>query len=70
MHVCTVVMHDNYNSGSGSGSGDDEDDCPDGSYLCSKSTKCILESSLCDGINNCGDWEDEWISLCGGKYTS
>ena len=55
MHVCTVVMHDNYNSGSGSGSGDDEDDCPDGSYLCSKSTKCILESSLCDGINNCGD---------------
>ena len=53
MHVCTVVMHNNYNSGFGSGSGDDEGDCPDGSYLCSKSIKCILESSLCDGIKNC-----------------
>ena len=70
MHVCTIVMHNKYNSGSGSGLGDDEDDRPDGSYLCSKSTKCILESSLCDGINNCGDWEDESISLCGGKYRS
>ena len=50
-----------------SGSGDDEDYCPDGSYLCRRSEMCILESSLCDGVNNCGDWEDESVSVCGGK---
>ena len=54
-------------SGSGSSSGDAEDDCPDGSFLCSKSTKCTLESSLCDGVNDCGNWEDESVSVCGGK---
>ena len=54
-------------SGSGSSSGDDEDDYPDGSFLCSKSTKCILELSLCDGVNDCGNWEDESVSVCGGK---
>ena len=54
-------------SDSDSSSGDDEDDCPDGSFLCSKSTKCILESSLCDGVNDCGNWEDESVSVCGGK---
>ena len=53
--------------GSGSGSGDYEDDCPDESFLCNNSMKCILESSVCDGVNDCGDWEDESVSECGSK---
>ena len=56
------------NKDSGYGSGDDEDDCPDGSYLCSRSAMCILETSLCDGVNDCDDWEDESVSVCGGKW--
>ena len=28
---------------------------------------CILETSLCDGVNDCDDWEDESVSVCGGK---
>ena len=63
------LQHEGPGSGSSTGDNkddcDDEDDCPDGSFLCSKSTKCILESSLCDGINDCGNWEDE--SMCSGK---
>ena len=58
---------------SGSGSSDDGDEdndyCDDGSYLCSSSMKCMPESSLCDGINDCGDWEDESASLCGSKFS-
>ena len=58
-------------SGSGSGPGDDGDEdndyCGDGSYLCSNLMKCMPESTLCDGINDCGDWEDESASLCGSK---
>ena len=66
------MLHDLHNRyiillDEGSGSGDNEDDCPDGSYLCSNSTKCILELLLCDGANDCGDWEDESVSVCGGK---
>ena len=55
------------NKDSAFGSGDDEDDCPDGSYLCSRSAMCILETSLCDGESDCDDWEDESVSVCGGK---
>lgn len=48
-----------------SGSGDDEDDCPEGRYSCTKSDDCIPESWLCDGENDCGNWEDESVSMCG-----
>ena len=48
-----------------SGSGDDEDDCPEGRYFCSKSKDCIPESWLCDAENDCGNWEDEAVSMCG-----
>ena len=50
-----------------SGSGDEEDDCLEGRYLCSSSgaRDCIPESWLCDGENDCGNWEDEATSVCG-----
>ena len=48
-----------------SGSGDDENDCPEGRYLCSNSGDCIPESWLCDGENDCDNWEDEAVSICG-----
>lgn len=48
-----------------SGSGDDEDDCPAGRYLCRLSRDCIPESWLCDTENDCGNWEDESVSMCG-----
>ena len=48
-----------------SGSGDDEEDCPEGRYLCSNSGDCIPESWLCDGENDCENWEDEAVSICG-----
>ena len=64
--ICYGFLQDG-SSGSGS---DQEDVCPDGSYFCNSSAKCILESSLCDRINDCGDWEDELQSECGGKQNS
>ena len=63
---CYVITEDET---SGSGFVDDEDDCPDGTYLCIRSTMCILESSLCDGINDCGNWEDESVSVCESKWS-
>ena len=67
LHAYIILQDEGPDFGSGSGSGDDEGVCPDGSVLCSNSTKCILESSLCDRINDCGNWEDELASECGGK---
>ena len=29
------------------------------SQKCSRSGVCILDSMLCDNVNDCGDWEDE-----------
>lgn len=49
-----------------SGSGDDDDnDCPEGKHLCTQSKECIPELWLCDGENDCGNWEDEAVSECG-----
>ena len=64
-----MLFSEDEGSGSGSGDGGDEDKdfCTDGSYLCIKSMKCMPEASLCDGINDCGDWQDESASLCGSK---
>ena len=44
---------------------DDEDNCPNGSYECSNSNHCILDSLLCDQQNDCGNWEDESKQMCG-----
>ena len=67
--VSVLLFSEDEGSGSGSGDGGDEDRdyCADGSYLCSKAMKCMPEVTLCDGINDCGDWEDESASLCGSK---
>ena len=66
--ICYGFLQDG-SSGSGFDDDNEEGDCPDGSYFCNSSAKCILESSLCDRINDCGDWEDESQSECGGKQS-
>ena len=63
--MCDTYIDEISGSGDGSGVDDNENDCPDGKYLCSRINKCILELRLCDGINDCGDWEDESKSVCG-----
>ena len=44
---------------------DDEDGCTAGMFLCGRSRRCILMTQLCDGVNDCGNQEDESVSMCG-----
>ena len=38
--------------------------CEEGKILCNSTTnstnRCLDLTSVCDGINDCGDWEDEF----------
>lgn len=34
-------------------------------FQCSIEARCIDADVKCDGIDNCGDWSDEWSSACG-----
>ncbi|ELT98074.1 hypothetical protein CAPTEDRAFT_223844 [Capitella teleta] len=42
--------------------------CPAGYYSCPRSEGCVPCSVLCDGLNDCGDWSDEF--KCGGLHVS
>ena len=44
--------------------------CPKSTYSCDKGDKCLLLSSLCDGLSDCHDSTDEKnCPLNPGKYT-
>ena len=36
-----------------------EDKCPHGEHKCKKSGRCIMREWVCDGVIDCGDWDDE-----------
>ncbi|KAL1501395.1 hypothetical protein ABEB36_006719 [Hypothenemus hampei] len=38
---------------------EDTCDCPRSHFKCPNNGKCILKSSFCDGVNDCGGFEDE-----------
>lgn len=40
--------------------------CGGGMFKCQTVDKCVHQSSVCDGRNDCGDWSDEQ-QVC-GKY--
>ena len=42
--------------------------CPSSYFLCSNK-KCQSPSTMCDGVNDCGDSSDETIG-CNGMFTS
>lgn len=50
-------------------SGSNSKKCPDNTFQCPQSTKCIDFSMLCDGRNDCGYFEDE-DSFCITKEIS
>ena len=33
--------------------------CPNRQFRCRSIHECIPLESVCDGVNNCGDWSDE-----------
>ncbi|KAL3889855.1 hypothetical protein ACJMK2_002182 [Sinanodonta woodiana] len=43
-------------------------DCNAGNFSCVRVSRCIDNSSVCDGKNDCGDWSDESDCRCDAVY--
>ena len=45
--------------------------CPGGSFTCRvvSDQRCIPFDYLCDGVDDCGDGEDESQDVCGGEWS-
>ncbi|KAK3586927.1 hypothetical protein CHS0354_008524 [Potamilus streckersoni] len=42
--------------------------CDAGNFSCVGVSRCISNSSVCDGQNDCGDWSDEFDCRCDASY--
>ncbi|MBO9480598.1 hypothetical protein [Salinisphaera sp. G21_0] len=38
-------------------------------FLCPSRMKCVPSNKMCDSVNDCGDWSDEYYWRCGDKHT-
>ena len=43
------------------------DNCTEHNFLCGNGV-CINNAWVCDGENDCGDFSDEFPSVCGKKF--
>ena len=44
--------------------------CPSDHFQCPSSGLCIRRQETCDGTNHCGDFADELLDSCPGKWES